>query len=304
MPLAESYLDLAIITNGMMDAFLLMVTGRVLHFPMKASRVAGAVLLGEIPVICLFYGPAYLLTIAKFITPAAMVWLAYRPKSWRILIKAILCFWLMSAGLGGFIYALWNWVQFQGAESAEKVRLVLSNFWVLPLGAFLWGVCQKSWWRWQKRFAFLSKKIYEVEIDFGKEGKTVKLQALVDTGNQLRDPITGAPVLLLEEKAVKDALPEEVLSVGQLPWQESPDPWVWLWKLDPKLMKTFVFIPFRAIRQKSWLLAVRPPKILILLDEGTVPIKATVAFVKEVLSSEGEFQALLHPELTGSRGEL
>ncbi|MDR3288503.1 MAG: sigma-E processing peptidase SpoIIGA [Peptococcaceae bacterium] len=301
MPGTESYLDIAIGINGLMDAFLLVVTGRLLRVSLKGRWIFMAVIIGEIPVILSFFDFPLLLNAAKFLVPVGMVWLAYQPRRGRSLLKALLGFWLVSAGLGGLVQALWGWAQFQEATPEVALRLSLHTVWLLPLAGGIWWGGQRVWQRWRQRSDFWQDRLYEVEIDFGKENQTVKTQAFIDTGNHLRDPVSGVPVLLLEEAAALSALPEEVIAFLREPWQDSDDPWPWLWKQNPSLMKKLVFVPFQAIGKKSWLLAVRPQQILIHAGLEPVRVRASVALVKQVLSSEGRYRALLHPELAGQR---
>jgi stage II sporulation protein GA (sporulation sigma-E factor processing peptidase) len=129
------------------------------------------------------------------------------------------------------------------------------------------------------------------------------VRALLDTGNQLRDPLTGIPVLLVEEEIAASALPEDLRSVLQAPWREMEDPWPWLWKADPLWMKTIVFIPYQSVGHKSWLLGIRPYRVFLSSTPEGQEIKATLALVQQSLSPDGEYQALLHPEhVQGSGG--
>jgi len=98
-------------------------------------------------------------------------------------------------------------------------------------------------------------------------------------------------------------MPEDIRSFLTIPWKDYSDPWPLLWKGDPSLLKRLVFIPFQAIDRKSWLLGVRPERVMCYGKEGSQQIQATVALVKQVLSSEGEFQALLHPDHVQKGGD-
>ena len=50
--------------------------------------------------------------------------------------------------------------------------------------------------------------VVPVDIDFGAD--RVSVQALIDTGNRLRDPVSGNPVIIVEYGAMESALPQEV----------------------------------------------------------------------------------------------
>ncbi len=293
---AGTYLDLDLLINGGMDTFLLIVTGRMLSNPIKPLRVVYGALLGEIPVLFALGPSTIWLTLSKILIPLLMVWITFPTKSCSRLGKTLTVFWLLSSGLGGFVYALWGWVNFQGAFESGNLDLALNNSWLLPLAAFLWWRGHLAWQRWRIQQMVLDQVIYDLEIDFGEDGGIAKVKALLDTGNHLRDPLNNVPVILLEEEVAATLMPERLRCFLQTPWQESPDPWPLLWKNDPELLTSLVFIPYQGIGRQSWLLGVRPRRVSFNDKTGKREFAATIALVQQVLSSEGSYQALIHPE--------
>ncbi|TGE32815.1 sigma-E processing peptidase SpoIIGA [Desulfosporosinus sp. Sb-LF] len=297
MTVVETYLDLDILINGGMDAFILVVLARLIRLPVRPGLILVAALLGEIPVILACYSAPPWTTLSKWIIPFLMVGAAFPTRRLRTYMKSLVGFWLLSAGLGGFVYAIWGWVQFDSGLGTELFSLALNNLWILPLGGFMWWFLQHLWQRWQAKHSVLEQVIYDIEIDFGaEEQKVVNVKAMLDTGNHLKDPMTGFPVILLEEEVAATSLPDDVRSFLTIPWKDYADPWPLLWRFSPSLVKHLVFIPFQAIDRQSWLLGIRPERVTCYDKSGSQQIQATVALVKQVLSSEGEYQALLHPE--------
>lgn len=300
----ETYLDLDILINGGMDALLLVLTGRLLHLSIRPRRIFLGVLLGSIPVVLACYSISPWTTISKFLIPLLMVGVSYSTRKWIVFIKAFLGFWLLSAGLGGFVYAAWGWTQFDQGVGGEIFSMALNNLWILPLCALTWWLLEYFWQQWQKNRSMLDQILYDLEIDFGEGAhKKIRIKALLDTGNHLRDPLTGRPVILMEEEVAASALPDKVRSFLNIPWKESTDPWPLLWKIDPGLVQHLVFIPFHAVDHKSWLLGVRPKCVTCFDGKETRQIHATVAFVNQVLNLEGEYQALLHPDHVQKGGD-
>lgn len=297
MSVAETYLDLNILINGGMDALILTLTGRLIRFSARPGQILLGTLLGEIPVLLAFYSASPWTTVSKWVVPFLMVGAAFPTRRVITFLKAFTGFWLLSAALGGFVYAAWGWVQFDYGLGGRLFSLALNNLWVLPLGALVWSFLQRQWLRWQERNSILKQVIYQLEIDFGSEEQgVVCIKAMLDTGNHLRDPLTGYPVILLEEEVAAASLPENVRSFLKRPWKDYANPWPLLWEGDPSLVKRLVFIPFQAIDRQSWLLGIRPERVTCFDEKGSRQIKATVALVKQALSSEGEYHALIHPE--------
>ncbi|WP_407307454.1 sigma-E processing peptidase SpoIIGA [Desulfosporosinus sp. SB140] len=301
---AVTYLDLDMLVNGAMDALLLILIGHLIHLPVKPRRIFVGSLIGEIPVILVCYSGPPWTTLSKWAIPLLMVIAAFPIRSLNTFLKVFVGFWLLSAGLGGFVYALWGWLQFDKGQSYVLLTLVKETFWILPLSVILWWFLQNRWQRWQAGRAQLVQSIYNLEIDFDGQGqRIVNLKALLDTGNQLRDPLNGNPVLLVEEQAAATSIPNDVQCFYDIPWKESKDPRLLLWKDNPGLIKRLVFIPFQTIDRQSWLLGIRPERITCFDEKGPRQIHATVALIEQVLSSEGEYQALLHPELVQKGGD-
>ena len=50
----------------------------------------------------------------------------------------------------------------------------------------------------------------DVEIFF-KE-KSVKIKAMIDTGNLLKDPISGIPVIVVEKSKLEDIIPKGIIN--------------------------------------------------------------------------------------------
>src|SRR5665811_1639262 len=82
---AETYLDLDILINGGMDALVLTLTSRLIHLPVRPSRILAGVLLGEIPVLLACYSTPTWTTLSKWVIPFLMVGAAFparRPVSY------------------------------------------------------------------------------------------------------------------------------------------------------------------------------------------------------------------------------
>jgi stage II sporulation protein GA (sporulation sigma-E factor processing peptidase) len=120
----------------------------------------------------------------------------------------------------------------------------------------------------------LGKHFVPVELSYG--GEKVTLTALQDTGNSLRDPLTGQPVLVIGANAAQKL-------TGLTP-EQIRDPAKALTAL-PGLR----LVPYRAVgRQNGMLLALKMDNVKIGAFRGS----RVVAFAPEGLGENGEYQAL------------
>ena len=112
-----------------------------------------------------------------------------------------------------------------------------------------------------------------VELSYGD--KKLHITALQDTGNRLRDPITGRHVLVVSADVAQEL-------TGLTPQQlKAP--------LDSiNLLPGLRLIPYQTVGNRSFLLAICLSKVKIGSWQGST----LVAFAPNSLSSEGNYQAL------------
>ncbi len=251
----QVYLDLAVALNFLVDFLLILGTNRLSGHPAAPGRSALAALLGGLyGAACLVKGLSFLgSTLWRVIFLALMARIAF--GSGRSALRRGILFVLLSMALGGIALGLGN-----------------GGFWALVgAAAGVWLLCRVGFRGKAGRTEYVS-----VELSYG--GKRMDILALRDTGNTLRDPVTGEQVLVVSEDIGEELLgltkkqlqsPVETVAAGVLPGLR--------------------LIPYQAVgKSTGMLLAIRLREVKI--DgkrQGTL-----VAFAPGVLSREGEYQAL------------
>lgn len=168
------YLDLAVLLNFLVDGLLLMGTNRLTGYPAGWKHCTLAATVGGIYAgICMLPGCRFLGNLLwRIVSLSAMVWVAY---GWNLsALRRGVIFVLLSMALGGMA---------TGLGSGDFPSIVLAAAGVVVLCAL--GV----------KSPLGSRKYQPVELKW--RGRQLKLTALVDTGNALRDPITGGSVLVV-----------------------------------------------------------------------------------------------------------
>ena len=246
------YLDGVIFLNFLVDFLLLLGAGRLCGYPARPGRAAaGAALGGLYAGACLLPGFYFLGNFLwRTVSLGAMAVITYgisHSALRRGLVFALLCMALGGAvlgiGKGGML----------GILSAAGVLCLLCCF---GFRGRLGGTTY-----------------IPVELSYGK--KRLHLTALQDTGNTLRDPITGQQVLVIGADAAgeltgltRQQLQSPVESIGALPGLR--------------------LVPYRSVGSDGFLLALRLQNVKI----GTRKESTLVAFAPEGLSKEGAYQAL------------
>lgn len=199
----EVYLDLLFLLNFLVDLLLLLGTNRLSGHPMGLKRAVAAALLGGVyAACCVMPGFSFLgNTLWRLVSLALMSVIAFG-LSQSGLRRGVL-FVFLSMALGGIAMGLGS-----------------GGFWSLVLSAG--GVCFLCLVGFRGR---AGAQRY-VPICVHHRSQTVALTALVDTGNTLRDPVSGRPVLVVDAAAASKLLPltreqlahpVETLSTTKLP---------------------------------------------------------------------------------------
>ena len=246
------YLDILLMLNFFVDFFLLLGTNRLAGFPPRIRRSALGAGMGAIyGAACLLPGFSFLgNTLWRTVSLLLMGGIAFGFQ--RNAVRRCVLFYLLSMALGGIALGF-------GA----------GNLWTL-IGAAM-GVAGLCIFGFR---GYMGKHFVPVELSYGDQ--KVSLTALRDTGNTLKDPLTGQPVLLIG--------PEAAQKLTGLTIDQIRDPANALTAL-----RGLRLVPYRAVgRESGMLLALRMENVKI----GSFRGSRMVAFAPEGLGKNGEYQAL------------
>lgn len=250
------YLDLVILLNFLVDFLLLLGTNRLAGFPMELRRAAAGALLGGLySGVCMLPSFRFLGSILWRLV--SLVLMAALGFGWnRSTLKRCGVFVLLSMALGGIAVSV-------GRADFPALLLSAGTIWLLCSVAFGDTVGGREY----------------VPIEIRSADKSVCLIALRDSGNTLRDPITGEQVLVI------DSVSAQTLT-GLTDWQlRTP-----LETLAARPIPGLRLIPFRAVgRSGGMLLAMRFDNVKI----GNRTQSAVVAFAAEGLGEGSMYQALV-----------
>jgi stage II sporulation protein GA (sporulation sigma-E factor processing peptidase) len=146
-----------------------------------------------------------------------------------------------------------------------------------------------------KRKQELTELLAEVRIFIGEVEAVCT--GLVDTGNQLYDPLTRTPVMVMEASRWKEWLPPVWLErirrseVDQLVAGFGEEEFIWQDRLR--------FVPYRGVgRGTQFMLALRPDRVVIRQGEQERDIaKVLIGLDGGTLSHDSAYQAIIHPAL-------
>lgn len=247
------YIDLVVILNFLVDFLLILGTNRLTGYPPGHKRTAAAAVLGGI------YGGACMIPGLRFLGNTL----------WRLVSLALMAMiafgWNRSAMQRGAVFVLLSM-----ALGGIALGLTGRTFWmILASAGMLYLLCRAGF-----RGDLGTREYVPIALGWGE--KKIHLTALRDTGNTLRDPITGEQVLV--------AGADVALELLGLTQEQLSSPVAWVGAI-PGLR----LIPYRTVGQHgAMLLALRFQDAQI----GGKRCAPIVAFAPQVLG-RGEAYRML-----------
>lgn len=297
------YVDELLFVNMVMNLTVLWLTARFIGCKVSRTRMITTAAVGCIYALVIFWPGASWLGgfLAKLVVTAGMVALGFGYGQWRRFLQNFVCLLLISFSVGGLAAGLtYLWGSAFPWQGDASFHPLAYNKWVVLGTTVLLSVLLGHWGSslWLKR---VSQRTNQVLMAVTLWGKTISLQALVDTGNQLTDPLSQHPVVVVEYEALSPLLPQEICAC-LTPNRELDEAALLLSLSHTPYVNRLRLIPFVALGQeKGMLLGIRPDCIEIFHHNKAQPVKDVVVGIShQKLSPETTYRALLHPQLLAS----
>ena len=291
------YIDVVLIENLIMNYIILLATGIILKIKIKHLRLITASLIGAIYTIL-----TYVITIQiysnfflKFILSMMIIYVAYNPPNVKKMWKYLLVFYLTSFVFGGAAFALIYIVKPQDILMKNGLFLGTYPLKNVVLAGIVGFISVTTTFKIVKN-KITKKDIYK-EIKIEMNGKQIHLNAMLDTGNMLKDPITEKPVIVVEKIILYEVLPKELLDNlenilgGDLKNISE--------KVKDKYIKKLKFIPFSSLgRQNGMLVGIKPDFVEIVEEQKTQKRNDIIIGIYEKsLTKDGRYRALMGIEV-------
>ncbi len=195
------YLDILILENLIVNLFLLHVTAQTLRIKSKLLYMFLSSFIGSIYVITLIYPKLNIFSYLPFKILAAgiMILIAFGRRKFTFFMKALSIFILYSMVLAGTCI----FIEYSNCStysdyfkiinfSYKKLMISLMIIYMLIYRIIIYIKDRKD----------LNCLIYNIDIVMKNSKKTV--EAFLDTGNELREPATNLPVIIVEKSIFRD----------------------------------------------------------------------------------------------------
>lgn len=294
------YIDILFLLNFCLDFTLLAASGRFLRRVTPLWRIALASLCGGIygvgivfPSLSLLYLPP-----AAILISLILLLLAYSYKSALAFLKLTGAFYVIAFAMAGAVMAgatlLNNSVIPGDSFSAMKWITLLTALPVAFIIARRGYTAARRGWR---------KEDFCLHIEILAGGRSCRLSALIDTGNDLRDPLSGRPVVVVGYHDVLCLFPQRIRDAYA---RHSGQPDAVLHDVGTALdsdgwTRRLRLIPFASIGKRyGMMLGFRPDSLTLFQEDTRLTSVAMVAIAPQGLSRNKEYQAVVNPEILGA----
>ena len=246
-------MDRVFVLNAAVDYLLLLTTAQLMGAALKRCRLGIAAGMGGAYAAAVFAEPWLEAPALRILVGIFLVIVAFLGE--RHLWRYIALFLLLSGALAGVLLAV-GLVCGSSNMLIQRIYYADISWWVLIGSALLFYMLLELLFRQEVRFA--RGEIMDITISFG--GKSCRLRTLYDSGNTLRNPMDGTPVLVAETEALRTLWgrnTHEILSQPLTPEEK-------LTKLYKIGDTAFSLLPFHSVgAEHGLLLAVRSDYIQI-----------------------------------------
>jgi hypothetical protein len=194
----------------------------------------------------------------------------------------------VSVALGGMMTALFNLLNtLELPLDAIKTDSEGLPVWLFALIAAVSGIATLKGGKFFR--AKQSERTARIEIEY--RGRRVELCAVCDTGNLVRDPVSGRSVVVADLSSLRPLLPESLIRAVKDNNASG------LTDMSPEDARGLHLIPARSIGGMSILFALRPDRMTITSSDGK-PYEIDALFAPSPIGgSAGGYQAIVSPEL-------
>lgn len=280
-----------------------MLTSLLLKRHVRKRRLAAGALFASLYVIFLFIpGMEFMVQpIVKLFYSFTIVSITFGFSRFRSFFQCWLLFYFVTFMVGGGMLGAHYFFKqevgvYNGAIATQSSGFGDPISWLFVVVGF-----PVIWFFSKKRIDEIeTKKIHFDQIATVKikiDEVLINASALIDSGNQLRDPLSGAPVMILDMTIhsghFSDGFLEKAKNVTDFQNDGEVDRW------EHRLR----IVPFRAVGQEhQFLCAIKPDEVEISTSEETIVVtKVLLGLSFQSLSGEKEYSCILHPKMLSGK---
>lgn len=235
--------------------------------------------------------------IIKVLYSVVIVLVAFGFKRFRFFFQNFFMFYFVTFMVGGGMLGLHYFFQSEAEWVSGAITTYSSGFgdpvsWGMVLIGF-----PLLWYFSKYQISTIETKKLQfdqiVEVDILIDNVHISVKGLIDTGNQLFDPISKTPVMILDVNQVTSHIPKSIIecskNVEHLHLIDEMNPW----------LNRIRVIPYRGVGQDHQFLAAVKPDYVKVYHNGQIfkISRILIGLSHSTFSTDGEYTCILHPKM-------
>lgn len=269
------YIDVYFMINFTVDILAIFVALKMVHLGIRMRRIIlCGILGGTFAILELFLPIKALEVLLAAIFLLLITQISCIGASWSRRIKFLFSFYISTfliSGIVNFMYQLMDRyvknIAIESGQSTNKKALVFSLIILLMIGALRLFIMMFS--------GAANETNVDLVINIG--GKRLEIEALIDTGNLVKDPMNMNPVIFIKKAYAERIFAKEVLELSHLD------------DLPLEYRKRIRLIPVTRGGQTHVMTGVKVDSVIMRREEREEPLDATIVIDKEEGTYGGYF---------------
>lgn len=287
------YLDIVFLENLCMNYIILLTLAYIMKLKIKQIRIILSSSLGSLYAVIIYMQDIIFASnvIVKIMLSIVMIVIAYNPKKIKKFFRELILFYLVSFIFGGCAFFLLYFVKPQNVLIKNGVYVGRYPIKIVLLGGIVGFIITKIAFKLIK--VKITKKDILAKVSIFWNEEKVELKALVDTGNMLKDPISGLPVIVVDKNKLYTIFPSKILDSTEeiINGKLSQD----IFLKEQKMISKLRIIPFSSLgKQNGLLLGIKVNNTKICFDEIEKVInEVIIGIYDKPFCKNDEYAALL-----------
>ncbi len=286
------YTDLLVLLNSCFDVMLLLLVAVMLKRDIIWLRILTAGIFGAVTVILPFFewGEIFTHPIMKLTVSLFMIFIAFPYHRFKFFMENLLALYFVTFTVGGGLFAIHYFFQDSRILASWQARSYTSGMgdpfsWLFVLIGFpIVTLFAKQRLRNVQFTKLRYDQLVDVEVIINRQ--VIQMRGLMDSGNQLTDPLSKSPVIIVEKKVLEKMIPASILNF-HINIDIEDD-----WALKIRL------IPYQVVGKRDFLVAFKPDEVRVFYEQTWhCTKKVFVGINSDPLSADGQFACIVHPHL-------
>ena len=282
------YIDLIFLENLFMNSIIIYAASIILKNEIKIAKILLSSIIGAV-YACAYYifkMEIYSNIILKMFLSFTMVYIAFNSKTVKMFIKELLIFYLTSFTFGGVTFALLYFINPNNIQFQNGTLIGIYPMKMILIGGLIGFIIIILSFKIIKNKIAVKDMTCNIVIRIHE--KSIKIKAIIDTGNFLKEPITKNPVVIVEKDVLNKIVPKIILDSlekiidGQVDMKE-------------EYLSKIRLIPFTALgAENGMLVGIKPDNFILYYQDKIIKIdNVIVGIYNKKLNKTNKYNALV-----------